>query len=170
MLKFHTQPSALRNLADQLRKIVEVRGTAMVTLRSASERPLAFVSHDFRDKDGVVRPLAVALSRLNCPLWYDEFSLHVGDSLRESVERGLKECGKCIVILSPNYLSNAGWTKIEFNSIFTRELAESNRFILPVWYQVTKKDVYEYSPSLADRFAAIWEGDADALLESCTGH
>jgi hypothetical protein len=157
------QITALGVLASRLSQVVEVRGSSMVTLRSASERPLAFISHDFRDKELVARPLAVALSWLNCPLWYDEFSLHVGDSLRDSFERGLKECGKCIVVLSPNYLSNEGWTKAESNSIFTRELVETRRLILPVWYQVTKREIYEYSPSLADRFAVIWEGNADGV-------
>jgi TIR domain len=92
--------------------------------------------------------------------------LQVGDSLRENVERGLKECGKCVVVLSPQYFSNDGWTKTEFNSIFTRELIETKRIILPVWYQVTKREVYEYSPSLVDRFAAVWQGDADVVARS----
>jgi hypothetical protein len=37
-------------------------------------------------------------------VWYDEFSLKVGDSLRESIEKGIKECKKCILILTQNYL------------------------------------------------------------------
>ncbi|MBI3813844.1 MAG: toll/interleukin-1 receptor domain-containing protein [Nitrospinae bacterium] len=63
---------------------------------------------------------------------------------------------KCILILTPNYLSNSGWTKQEFNSIFTREIIENKNVVLPIWDKVTKKDVYDYSPNLADRFAAHW--------------
>ena len=91
-----------------------------------------------------------------CPVWYDEYSLKVGDSLREQIEKGLKECRKCILILTPNYLSNQGWGKKEFDSVFTRELIENEKVILPVWHGVSKKEVYEYSPALADRVAANW--------------
>lgn len=34
---------------------------------------------------------------------YHEFSLKVGDKLRESIEKGLKDCRKCILVLSPNF-------------------------------------------------------------------
>jgi TIR domain len=70
--------------------------------RSAREKPLAFISHDSRDKD-VAKSIAIGLSKLMCPVWYDEFSLKVGDRLRENIERGLKEYKKCIIVLSPNF-------------------------------------------------------------------
>jgi hypothetical protein len=155
--------SALRAKAASLKQFVEVRGSAIVNLRSSSERPKAFICHDSRDKEALVRPLAISLSKLNCPIWYDEYSLRVGDSLRESVEKGLKECGTCVIVLSPRFIANLGWSKTEFNSIFTREIIEGERIILPVWCEVTKQQVYEYSPSLADRLAAVWDGDADAV-------
>jgi hypothetical protein len=44
----------------------------------------------------------------------------------------------------------------QYDSIFTRELVEKQRVILPVWHNVTAKDVYEYSPVLADRVAVNW--------------
>jgi hypothetical protein len=97
-------------------------------------------------------------SRQRCwaEVWYDEFSLKVGDSLRGSIEAGLKQCPKCIFVLTPNFLANSGWSKTEYDSIFTRELVEKQRVILPVWHNVTAKDVYEYSPVLADRVAVNW--------------
>ena len=88
-----------------------------------------------------------------CPVWFDEFSLKVGDNLRESIERGLKECRKCIIVLSPYFLSNNGWTKAEFDSIYTREIIEKKNVMLPVWRNVTKEEVYDYSPKLANIFA-----------------
>jgi hypothetical protein len=91
-----------------------------------------------------------------CPVWFDEFSLKVGDHLRESIERGLREARKCVLVLTPNFLSNGGWTKTEFNSIFTREIIEQKDVVLPVWHDVSRKDVYDYSPTLADRLALQW--------------
>ena len=119
--------------------------------RSALEKPLAFISHDSKDKEGLVRELAHELSGLMCPVWYDEFSLKVGDSLRESIERGLRETKKCIVILSPNFLSNGGWGKAEFDSIFAREILEKKSVILPVWHNVGAQEVFDYSPRLSDK-------------------
>ena len=91
-----------------------------------------------------------------CPVWFDEFSLNVGDRLRESIERGLREARKCVLVVTPNFLDNTGWTRAEFNAIFTREIVERNDVLLPVWHRVTREQVYEYSPVLADRVAVDW--------------
>ena len=131
--------------------------------RNKFEKPLGFVCHDSRNKEDIAKPLAVALLGMRCPVWYDEFSLKVGDSLRRSVEKGLKECKRCILIITKNFLSNDGWTKREFDSIFTRELIERSNVILPVWHGVSPEDIYQYSPSLADRLAVKWELGADEV-------
>jgi len=130
---------------------LSVRDREYARKRSESEKPLAFISHDSRDKDSLVRELAHQLVRLMCPVWYDEYSLKVGDSLRASIEKGLKEARKCIIVLSPNFLSNDGWSKAEFDSIFTREILEKTNVILPVWHNIGAKEIYEYSPRLADK-------------------
>ena len=129
--------------------IVRDRGYALT--KSELEIPRAFISHDSRDKDALVRELAFELSNLMCPVWYDEYSLKVGDSLRTSIECGLKEATRCIVVLSPNFLSNEGWGRAEFDSIFTREILEKKNIILPIWHDVGVNDVYQYCPRLADR-------------------
>ena len=143
--------------------LVRFRGSQYAAVRSAAEHPLAFISHDSRVKEEVARPLAIALSKLMCPVWYDEFSLKVGESLRESIEKGIKECKKCVLILSPQFFANRGWTKVEFNSIFTREILQQQQYILPVWHGVSKEEVFEYCPSLVDKLAAIWSGNAEAV-------
>jgi hypothetical protein len=144
---------------------VVFRGPDYATARASHEKPLAFISHDSRDKDAIARPLALGLSKRICPVWYDEYSLKVGARLRESIEAGLKECPKCILIITPNFLTNSGWTKAEFNSVFTREILERQDVILPIWHHVTAKDVYEYSPSLADRVALNWKEGEDAVVD-----
>ena len=128
-----------------------------------SKSPIAFVSHDSRDKDSIARPIATRLRVLGHDVWYDEFSLNPGDSLRESIEAGLKSCSKCIVILTPNFLSKGGWAKREYDSAYTREIVEDKRVIIPVWAGVSTKDVYEYSPILADRVGLAWSiGEEEA--------
>ena len=48
-----------------------------------------FASHASEDKETFVRPLAVLLGSLGVRVWYDEFALTLGDSLSESVDKGL---------------------------------------------------------------------------------
>lgn len=135
---------------------VSVRSTDYLKRKMETEKPVAFISHDSRDKELIAKRLSNGLSSRLCFVWYDEYSLKIGDSLRKSIEEGIKNAKKCILVLTKNYLSNPGWGKKEFNSIFTREMIFNERVVLPIWYGVTKEDVYEYSPSLADTFALTW--------------
>jgi hypothetical protein len=152
-------------LAASRRLALLIRGPEYAMARAKIEKPMAFISHDSRDKDDVARPIAIGLSKLSCTVWFDEFSLNVGDSLRESIEKGLKESKKCILVLSPRFLSNPGWTKVEFNSIFTREILEKKNLVLPVWYDVKKEEVFEYCPSLLDRLGINWGLGEDAVVK-----
>ena len=135
---------------------VQFRSERFAHERSKNEPPLAFISHDSREKD-IANKIATRLQGMLCTVWYAEFSLQVGDNLRDSIERGLKECRKCVLVLSPNFISNKGWTKTEFDSIFTRQILEEEKLVLPVWYQVGKQDVYDYSPSLLNVYGLNWE-------------
>ena len=99
---------------------VEYFGPSWAKERSTMEKPLAFILHDSRDKEEIAMPLALKLSGLGIPVWFDEFSLKLGDSLRESIEKGIKETDFCILILTKNFLTNEGWTKTEFNSVLTQ--------------------------------------------------
>lgn len=148
-------------------KELEKEATALdlfITMRSDNylkskielEKPMAFISHDSKDKALIAKPIAKGLSSRLCTVWYDEYSLKVGDSLRESIEKGIKEAKKCVLVITPNFLSNSGWSKKEFSSIFTREVLFQENIILPIWYNVEKKEVYEYSPDLADKYALLW--------------
>lgn len=139
----------LRGIGKGLSILVRDRDFAEV--HDKKNKPLAFISHDSSDKDTLVRELARELLSLKCPVWYDEYSLKVGDSLRAMIEKGLKETHCCVLVLSPAFLSNEGWGKAEFDSIFTREILEKKNVILPIWHNVTVQEVYEYSPRLADK-------------------
>jgi TIR domain len=155
---------AISKTAAERRLFVQYRGPEYAAARSALEKPVAFICHDTRDKDAVARPIALGLEKRMCWVWFDEYSLNVGDSLRESIERGIKECNRCILVISKHFLGNSGWTKREFDSIFTRELLEKKRLVLPVWHDVTAQAVYEYSPSLLDVYALNWEMGEDEVV------
>lgn len=144
--------------------LIQYRGPNYAAKRMELEKPLAFISHDSRDKDAIARPIAIGLTKLMCPVWYDEYSLKVGDKLRESIEKGIKDCKKCVLLLSPNFLSNNGWTKVEFNSIFTRELIEETDIVLPVWCGIDKKELFEYCPSLVNKVGLKLDSGLDEVI------
>ena len=50
-----------------------------------------FICHASEDKETFVRPLAEALHLENIAVWYDEFTLKLGDSIRRSLDKGLKQ-------------------------------------------------------------------------------
>ena len=156
---------AIYTYGDQRVVVVRIRDMEYARLEDEHAHPLAFICHDWRDKSTVAEPLVKELVKRVGRIWYDEYSLRVGDSLRESIERGLKECRKCVLVLTPNFLSNQGWPATEFTSIFTREHMENSKLILPVWDGVSPEDVFAYSPSLADRFAAHWEKGAETVAQ-----
>jgi hypothetical protein len=108
-----------------------------------------FICHASEDKDELVRPLAAALKAEHIDVWYDEFSLKVGDSLRQSIDRGLAGARYGIVILSPAFFQKP-WTQWELNGLVARMMQERRRLILPVWHRVGLSEVMEASPSLAD--------------------
>lgn len=107
-----------------------------------------FISHASEDKDAIVRPLATELERLSVRVWYDEFSLKLGDSLSASIDKGLKESRFGLLVLSKNFLRK-NWPDYEYRSLLTRQ-TDGEKVILPLWYGVTKEDVKGYSLFLAD--------------------
>jgi hypothetical protein len=160
---FYIESSLKEKELESLHKIciskgifITLRGAEYLKIKMKIEQAKAFISHDSKDKDFIAKKIAKGLSSRLCPVWYDEYSLKIGDSLRESIERGIKEAHKCVLIVTPNYLNNLGWGKTEFNSIFTRELIKKEKVVLPIWFGVTVEEVYEYCPSLADTFALTW--------------
>lgn len=62
-----------------------------------------FISHATEDKKDFVRPLVESLKKNNIEVWYDEISLNVGDSLRESIDKGLSKSRFGLVVLSPSF-------------------------------------------------------------------
>ena len=110
-----------------------------------------FISHAAEDKDAVVRQLANNLVSLGLKVWYDEFTLRIGDSLRRKIDAGLARSRFGVVVISPAFLTK-NWPQYELDGLVTREMT-GEQVILPLWHQVTKDEVISYSPSLADKLA-----------------
>lgn len=110
-----------------------------------------FISHASEDKDEVVRPLAYALQSSGLKVWYDEFEMKIGDSLRRKIDKGLANSKFGIVVLSKDFIKK-GWTQYELDGIITKATT-GEQVVLPIWHNITKQEVIDFSPSLADKLA-----------------
>lgn len=110
-----------------------------------------FISHASEDKTPFVEELVKALQDKDVKVWYDSLSIAWGDSLRKQIDNGLKKSRFGIVVLSENYIKK-GWTQYELDGLFDIEMTKG-KTILPIWHNITKQQVMDFSPTLAGRKA-----------------
>jgi hypothetical protein len=110
-----------------------------------------FISHASEDKQAIVRPLALALRERGLEVWYDEFELKIGDSLRRKIDAGIARSRFGIVVLSKPFFAK-GWTQYELDGLVTMAVND-RQVILPLWHEISKDEVLRQSPSLADKVA-----------------
>lgn len=109
-----------------------------------------FISHAYEDKKNFVDEFVRELRELDLKVWYDDNSIPWGGSLREEIDKGLRNSKYGIVILSPSYIEEGKyWTKKELDGLFQKESIDKGK-IVPVWYDLNKMDVFNYSPMISD--------------------
>jgi len=123
-----------------------------------------FISHASEDKEEIAHPLAEALIKRGYAVWYDRFSLKLGDSLRESIDRGLAQSRFGLVVLSKHFFAKR-WPNKELNGLTAMEM-RGQKVILPVWHGVTFEDIVRYSPMLADLKAVSTREGHDSVVEA----
>lgn len=126
-----------------------------------------FISHASEDKETIATPLAEALQAEGLRVWYDDFALRLGDSLRQSIDRGLARSRFGVVILSARFFEKH-WTQQELNGLATREV-NGEKVILPVWHGVGFSEVRNYSPTLSDRIAVHTKDGLAHVVQKIVG-
>lgn len=111
-----------------------------------------FISHASEDKSDFVEPLARALQVAGIKTWYDSDQIGWGQSIRQSIDKGLVNSRFCIVILSPNFLKKY-WTNYELNGIFQKDAITDGSIVLPVWHKVTREEIQQKNLTLTDMLA-----------------
>ena len=136
----------------QNRLALSVTASQQNSIESSEENDV-FVSHAWEDKEEFVDEFVLELRKQGLKVWYDTDKLQWGDSMREKIDQGLSKSRYGVVVLSPNYIAeHKYWTKAELNGLFQVETI-NGKAILPIWHNLTKKQVTEYSPIIADRKA-----------------
>ncbi len=121
-----------------------------------------FICHATEDKDTFVRELTSSLSGEGISIWYDEFTLRVGDSLRETIEKGISKSRYGIVVLSPNFFQK-DWPQRELNVLLQRD-SRNQRVILPVWLNIDYAGIAHHSILLAGIMATKAEYGMDRVV------
>jgi TIR domain len=127
-----------------------------------------FICHATEDKETVARPLAQEFAKRGYKVWYDEFVLNVGDSLRAEIDRGLVTSRFGVVILSPNFFGKH-WTAYELSGLLQRALGDKRGLILPIWHEIDRDTLLQHAPSLADIVAVNTKDGTQHIVERlCT--
>jgi hypothetical protein len=122
-----------------------------------------FISHASEDKESFVHPLAQELTARGVCVWYDKFTLRLGDSLREKIDYGLRSSKFGLVVLSPHFFRK-DWPKKELDGLVALE-GERRKVVLPIWHNVTQNEVAGYSPILAGRLAVSSSTGMDNVVK-----
>lgn len=117
-------------------------------MKNSEKKYDVFISHASEDKDSFVRALAVELERYSIRVWYDEFTMKLGDGLSRSIDTGLQSCRYGVIVLSKHFLEK-NWPDYEYRSLLSRQVNGEN-VILPLLYGISVDDVRAYSLYLAD--------------------
>lgn len=128
-----------------------VRSDVPTPAQSDGQAYDVFVSHASEDKDDFVSPLANALVAAGLKVWFDEMTLRIGDSLRQKIGKGLANSRVELVVLPPAFIKK-GWTNYELDGIVTRSVS-GEQVLLPIWHNITKQQVMDFSSSIADKVA-----------------
>jgi TIR domain len=125
----------------------------------------AFISHAWEDKEEFVRPLAVTLAAFGMDVWYDEFTLKLGDSLSKSLDSGLVQSRFGVIVLSKSFFQK-NWTDYELRSLLSREVSGGGKVIITILHGLTPKELVSFSPYLADKISL--QSDANIVRVACS--
>lgn len=70
------------------------------------------------------------LNGAGLPVWFDKYSIHVGDSIVDKVQEGLDEAESVIFWITEHFLDSS-WCRYEM-SAFIKKLIEENALIINI--------------------------------------
>ncbi len=91
------------------------------------DRPVVYFAHASEDA-AAARPIVEHLVANGVEVWFDEWEIAAGDSLRRKMDDGLGRCTHFVVLLSPVALKKA-WVNEEIDAGFVRRVEGRSKFI-----------------------------------------
>ena len=114
----------------------------------------AFLAHANEDKETIANKLFKALTKKGLMIWYDDFCIKPGDSIREKIDEGIKNSSHGLLLLSKNFFKKT-WCVKELNGLFSKNISNIKNKVIPIWYRINRTDVEDYSHIIADISAII---------------
>ena len=127
-----------------------------------------FLSYANEDKEYAFA-LAYSLKSRGVKVWFAEWELEVGDSLRQSIDDGILRSRFGGVILSRAFFGNS-WTNYELDGLLTLEM-QGRKIVLPVLHpDFTIDELAVLSPSMAGKKVLLGsEQGVDTIAETLAG-
>lgn len=148
-ISYENRIQELTNQLSMKTVISEVGNTYVDT----NEEYDVFVSHAWEDKESFVDEFVAELEKMGIKVWYDKQRIKWGDSMRARIDDGLKKSKFGIAVISPDYIAEGKyWTKAELDGLFQLE-SVNGKMLLPIWHNITKQQVMNYSPIIASKLA-----------------
>ena len=107
-----------------------------------------FICHASEDKSSFVRDLADQLLRIGVSIFYDEYSIELGQSLTASINAGMSRASHVVVVLSASFLDKA-WTNSELQAAFNLHVSGDTRLV-PIFHGIDPATVRKRYPLVAD--------------------
>lgn len=123
--------------------------------------PKVFICHSSKDKS-FVRRLAKELKSFNISVWFDEWEIKVGESLREKIEGAITSSSFLCVVLSKNSIKSK-WVTRELSAAFAKELESNKIFILPLLVEKCKLPLFLKDKKYANFLTSYEKGFSELL-------
>lgn len=158
-------PAFARLVEDRLG--VERGSVTMTGIAAGKEQPRVYLAHASEDK-ALVRPIAEYLMAKGVDVWFDEWEIDPGDSLRQKMEEGLGAMTHFIVVLTEASIRKP-WVAKEIDVGLVQQVGGKSRFV-PLVIDV---DTEKLSPFLQAmlflRLDPSNESDLNALVDRLYG-
>lgn len=103
-----------------------------------NKAPAAFLSHSSED-DKVAGRLAKDLRSSGVEVWYSEWEIKPGDSLRRKIDEGIERASYFLVLLTPKSLRSE-WVQTELDAGMVKRIEGSCRLI-PILSEISKDQI-----------------------------
>jgi transcriptional regulator with XRE-family HTH domain len=89
--------------------------------------PQLYFAHAHEDRE-MARPLAEKMMAQGIDVWFDQWEIKIGDSLRRKMESGLSTCTHFLVLLTPHSIGKP-WVETEIDAGFLKSVGGQARFL-----------------------------------------
>ncbi len=123
-----------------------------------------FISHSSKDKADLVRPLSLALESCGLKVWLDEQCINEGDSISQSIFKGLSD-SRCVILIVSKETWKSNWSFLESGYFIA---SREDKKIIPVLYGVSHSRFAGRFPFMADKKYITADSTSTQLEELVT--